>query len=114
LFLDRLSVHMMASIQTRLAQIGIVPVYFPAKTAPDLSPLDNFFFHLFKNNFRPRDKSSPEAKKNSALEAYDAVANSSILACWKRCGLLTDTHVEEIDLTEEPEDVVVVVDPNCN
>jgi len=44
LFLDRLSSHMTKQVQQKLITIGVGVVYFPAKTAPDLSPLDNFFF----------------------------------------------------------------------
>jgi len=45
LFLDRLSSHMTTRVQQRFKELSITPIYFPPKTAPDLSACDNFFFH---------------------------------------------------------------------
>jgi serine/threonine protein kinase len=77
LFLDRLASHLNVRVQKRLQDVGITPVYFPAKTATELSPLDNCFFHLFKDIFRKLDRSTPAAE-----QAYQCVRTSSILACW--------------------------------
>lgn len=56
LFMDQLSVHKTPRVQAKLVSLGIVPVFFPPKAAADLSPLDNFFFSLFKTNFRRLDR----------------------------------------------------------
>jgi len=44
IFMDQLSSHKTARVRQALSSIGLNVIYFPPKTAPDLSPCDNFFF----------------------------------------------------------------------
>lgn len=107
LFLDRLSSYLTNPVRTALAALGLTVVYFPAKTAPDLSPLDNCFFKLFKDNLRKRDCSTPGKKKAAALAAYAVVKRESILGCMRKCGLvIPPPQVEVLESKSDEEDVV--------
>jgi len=109
LFMDRLSSHLTQPVRLAMNALHINVVYFPAKAAPDLLPCDNFFFHLFKDIFRKKDRSSILLKRKAAFEAYDAVTPSSVRACWRKCGLLVNPP--PIDLTEDLEqDEVLVIE----
>jgi transposase len=54
LLMDQLSSHKTARVRAKLESIGLRVIYFPPKTAPDLSPCDNFCFALFKRAFRAK------------------------------------------------------------
>jgi transposase len=95
LFMDRLSSHMTVNVRKKLEELKLTVVFFPAKSAPDLSPCDNVFFHLFKDNFRKKDRSTPALKKKAAFEAYDGVQEKNVRACFKKCGLLVSAAQEE-------------------
>jgi len=49
-FMDQLSVHKTPVVLAKFASFGMTVALFPAKTATELSALDNFFFSLFKTN----------------------------------------------------------------
>lgn len=106
LFLDNLSSHKTTQVQNRLRELGIIPVYFPPKAAPDLSPCDNVFFHLFKNEFRKLDRSTPELKREAAFVAYEAISASKVRSCWKKCGLLYDDVDVEPHLSHQEDEEV--------
>lgn len=48
LFMDQLSSHKTQRVKAKLAEIGLKVVYFPPKTAADLSPCDNCFFFIIQ------------------------------------------------------------------
>lgn len=96
IFMDLLSSHYTQRVRERLNAYQLIPVYFPAKTAADLSPCDNFFFHLFKLKFRKLDRSTPEKKREAAYQAYNDVSEENVRACFRKCGLLLD-QVEVVD-----------------
>jgi len=91
------------------------PVFFPPKAAPDLSPCDNFFFHLFKQKFRKLDRSTQEKKKEAMMQAYDEVTVANVRACWRKCGLLKEEVVEEevIEVSDDDTDVQEGSDSDC-
>jgi transposase len=97
LFMDQLSSHKTQRVRSKLAEIGLRVVYFPPKTAPDLSPCDNCFFSLFKRCFRAKDRSTPDKKRLAAFEAYSDIPASSVRACFRKCKLVEDDL--PIDLT---------------
>lgn len=107
IFMDQLSSHMTVRVRERMNHYGLIPVYFPPKTAPDLSPCDNFFFHLFKNEFRKLDRSTPLKKREAAFRAYHSVSDENVRACFRKCGLL----IEDDEQDNQDEVVVVEEDP---
>jgi transposase len=87
LFMDQLSSHKTARVRAALSALGLNVIFYPPKTAPDLSPCDNFFFALFKRRFREKDRSTPQKKKLAAYEAYAEISAHAVRACWKKCKL---------------------------
>lgn len=106
LYMDNLSSHKTARVRARFLELGIIVRYFPAKTAPDLSPCDNFFFFLMKNNFRRLDRSTPELKIAAAHQAYNAVRAESVRSCWRKCGLIVQNNVDVYDEYESDDEFV--------
>jgi hypothetical protein len=104
LFMDKLSSHLTKAVQLRLRELFIIPCLFPAKTAPDLSPCDNFFFHLYKQAFRRKDRSTAEKKKAAAFAAYDGITSQKVLACWRKCKLLLQQPQPQKEEEEERSD----------
>jgi len=105
LFLDRLSSHCTKSVMAAFKELEINVVLLPAKTAPDLSPCDNFYFHYYKLRFNRLDRSTPEKKREAALAVYDEIPVRIMQACWRRCKLVA---LPEAQVVPDDEDNAVV------
>lgn len=112
LFMDRLSSHCTTAVKAAISTLGVKVVLLPPKTAPDLSPCDNFYFHLFKLRFNRTDRSTPEKKKAAALKVYSEIAPNIIQSCWRHCKLVTPPEPviieDDGDDDEEIRDAIIL------
>lgn len=116
LLMDQLSSHKTAKVMDSLQSLGVLAVFFPPKASADLSPLDNFFFHSFKTEFRKiQPKQTTIDIIQACNQAYAVIPERTVRSCWRRCGLLSvpppqeklqnDYTVDFADSSEEEEEL---------
>lgn len=88
LMMDNLSVHKTPAVLQSLHHAGIQPIFFPVRSACDLSPCDNSFFHSLKQRLRKMDLSTQDLKFAAIYKAYDSITPKSVRGFFRKCGLL--------------------------
>jgi len=92
LLLDRASSHISHKVKLFAKEQNIELIFLPAKTAPDLSPLDNGFFAQLKALLKGHPLGTFQQKQSTIELVMEDIAPETIQKYFVHCGLC---HVED-------------------
>ena len=103
LLMDRLSSHTAGAVRqhimakrTSAGDPMFIPIYFPAKTAFLISPLDMGAISAFKSHYHRLDRSTIQLKLRAVHEAWDAVSNDALRNICLNCGIIGTETIDSL------------------
>ena len=85
LLLDKASAHTALEVKKFCQNNDINLVYFPTKTAPELSPLDNSYFSQLKSKIKTQPISTFAEKQQTINEITEEISHENVQHYFAKC-----------------------------